>query len=357
MLDDVQLFSSGGKGFHVVLPIELFAGKTTSNLHKIYGKIVETTIAETGMTGVDLQLYRNKKQLIRLPNMKRSNGCYKVPIYWNELDKITPKNYYEFCSKPRDLLLVAAPTAPNRNLVKLFNDAVSDLHYLEKLEKFEVFENIDFEVLAGQTPSCLKHLINYENLNKGASGGWNFAKQTAARSYASGLINDEQLELFALNFQSKKQPTFVSRLAEVKAIIKSFSQQGKGFSCGYALHLLDKNPCGGCPMKSKCNDANLLHKTSLNKKHIAAVVKALKTAKGKLKQGLERNLCNSVAKGVPSRQSVNDAVSFVVKHGVDEAWAREIVQDSVDDRIRLMKSANRITNFDGLKRVSINMQK
>jgi len=354
-LESVALFISGGKGFHIVIPSDCFSAIPLPDLPSIYGIVARKIEAETGVKEFDKSLFNNYVKTIRCPNMRRANGHYKVQISWDELDEITPENYFDKCAAPRDLIKLTAPQE-NRKLMDLYLDAIFELKHEAEQAKFATIESADLALLGGQTPTCFKQLAAYENISV-EHGGWNNAKQTAARGYVSGVIGDTELELIAQNFQSTRNPTPAGRLDELKTLVTSFAKAGKVFGCGYMLQILDKNPCKGCPLKQKCGEKqtvlNLINKVSSSPKHIAALIKAIKNSTGDERSKLGHTLCKSLAKGTPAKRSVDDAVAIAVANGVDEQAARGIVQGDVDSRTKQVRAANKITDFEGLQRVNV----
>lgn len=98
-----SLFASGGKGFHVYAPLallqvgfslELARGWRDACLAFVRGNLV------TDLTDLSLYCHGNGK-LIRQANVQRSNGRFKVPMTWQELDVLDAGDYTPLCSRPR----------------------------------------------------------------------------------------------------------------------------------------------------------------------------------------------------------------------------------------------------------------
>lgn len=122
-----QLFASGGKGFHLIIPLGCFApgeaitGEQSKYLHQIY-KELALALSDGKLESLDFKVY-TKRRMFRLVNVQRENGRYKVPLTLTDLRNIDSVNYSEFCSKPRP----AIPVTPyfSEKLSELF-EQVSD---------------------------------------------------------------------------------------------------------------------------------------------------------------------------------------------------------------------------------------
>lgn len=115
-LSELNLFASGSKGFHIEIPPYLIGSQEgDTDLHNIYLNMVraifilkrqddknmpEKTISQC----IDMNMYKGGKgQLLRLPNIKRENGNYKVPVTAEEILTQEVQYFKEIVSKPRTL--------------------------------------------------------------------------------------------------------------------------------------------------------------------------------------------------------------------------------------------------------------
>ena len=98
----LKLYATGGKGFHCVVPAEIFMEKIpkagTAALPYIFRELALELVVDT----LDLRVYSGRRgRMWREPNVKRPNGKFKVPITWTELQEIDKDNYVDLCSGPR----------------------------------------------------------------------------------------------------------------------------------------------------------------------------------------------------------------------------------------------------------------
>lgn len=104
----LRLYASGGKGFHVYVPLEAFTGDwwewlsaaEMQKLPEIFKEVSNDPCIK--VPGLDHSIYnRRKGRMIREPNAKRPDGKFKVPITLDEFRNITPTLYDEYVTAPR----------------------------------------------------------------------------------------------------------------------------------------------------------------------------------------------------------------------------------------------------------------
>lgn len=108
---DMEIFATGGKGFHITVPMEvLHQGSTSAGfkyLPLVYRELAERLYVDT----LDTRIYSMKRgRMFRVANVKRPNGKYKVPITLDEAQNITTEQYEELVSNPRVLPPHLEPT-------------------------------------------------------------------------------------------------------------------------------------------------------------------------------------------------------------------------------------------------------
>jgi hypothetical protein len=147
-LDMVRLYATGGRGFHVEVPVEIFNAKPpkqgVAKLPLVYREMAYELYVDT----MDLRVYSTRKgRMWRTPGVKRENGKFKVPITADEAISMTAEDYATICSAPRPLIEPKAPVLNNRLAVmyaaaekkieaaaKRKKDTKKDLALLEKFK-------------------------------------------------------------------------------------------------------------------------------------------------------------------------------------------------------------------------------
>ncbi len=136
--DNLRYYASGGKGFHVIIPAELFGGEHGNiHLHEIYAqmvkKIISMILRHKPMTEhiqraldlsqvsevllplkdtayfdktmcIDDNFFKGGKgQLLRLPNIKRADGKYKIPVTYDEICRYSEEDFCKLVLQDREL--------------------------------------------------------------------------------------------------------------------------------------------------------------------------------------------------------------------------------------------------------------
>lgn len=109
-LHQCRLYATGGRGYHLEIPQEIFMekipAKGTIGLPGIYREMAYNLAVDT----LDLKIYSGGRgRMWRTPNVKRTNNRYKVPVTLEEMRAMTPEKCIEITSNPRAPLPVARP--------------------------------------------------------------------------------------------------------------------------------------------------------------------------------------------------------------------------------------------------------
>lgn len=102
-LDQVRIYASGKKGFHVEIPLAclMLQPKPLQRLPAVFKELAFSLYHDT----IDLAVYTAKKgRMWRVPNFQRPDGgTYKVQITLDELMAMTPTTYSAIVAQPRPL--------------------------------------------------------------------------------------------------------------------------------------------------------------------------------------------------------------------------------------------------------------
>lgn len=102
-----SLFASGGKGFHIAIPLDAICPRGlqgfSADMARVFPYICREFVMQSLITGsTDMSLYcGGNGKLLRRENIQRDNGAYKVPITWAEGLALDADAYRVVCSEPR----------------------------------------------------------------------------------------------------------------------------------------------------------------------------------------------------------------------------------------------------------------
>ena len=248
--DQLEIFASGKKGFHITVRGATFGGhRATENLPDYHKYMVSVISGRAGMKGTDLSLYNSGRgKLLRVENKARENGHYKVPITPQELRGLTAQGYEAITAQPRIRDWEIAKSTEADGMFEVYREGIT------AFEKPKVaaagISSERMKELLGETPKCVQQTVLAEN-TRPTDGAFNKAKMSLARYLASTETPEAEtlIETFAENWESSRHPTTRERVREVKSAIKCL--EGKEFSCGLILSGLDIKPCKGCALNPK----------------------------------------------------------------------------------------------------------
>lgn len=201
------LYATGGRGFHVEVPMAVFLPKIPKDgvmsLPLIYREMAYRLYVDT----LDLRVYSAKRgRMWRTPNIQRDNGKYKVPISLDEARSMTGDLYETLCQAPRryvpleqaqdgDISVVPNPHAPafSHDLALVYAEALIKVNDAAKRRKSAKADVALIQKFKGQLPPTVKAILNGEKLREDA--GWNqIAMQLAIVANALGKSHDEIVE-------------------------------------------------------------------------------------------------------------------------------------------------------------------
>ena len=96
---DIRIYFSGSKGFHVIIPAEIFSIKPDINLNKQIEKFVKFCASKSGAECIDFGIY-DRRRLFRVPgSINSKSGLYKVPVTAEQLALFSCDDLLEWAKK------------------------------------------------------------------------------------------------------------------------------------------------------------------------------------------------------------------------------------------------------------------
>lgn len=190
-LNCVRLYATGGRGFHMEIPQQMFIPKVPkggiAHLPAMYRFIANKYAVDT----LDLSIYSARKgRMWRTMGVQRTNGKYKVPITLEQAMAMTPELYDELCSVCVTQELELPEPVYSNKLGTAFKAAQDEV---ERGIKNRSKAGKDLALLAkfnGQWPPTLEAIMRGENLAHGV-GFHKIAQQLAITANALGKSAEE----------------------------------------------------------------------------------------------------------------------------------------------------------------------
>lgn len=193
-LNMLRCYLSGGRGVHILMDQAIFMPKIPSNgtphLPNIYREMVWSSAF---VDDVDMRVYSSRKgRMLRCANYKRENGQYKVSVTADEILSLTPEQYAELCSSPRNEVPVESPKfCPEFGLA--FSVAQDKVVKAAARRKSKKNQCDDLKKFGGDWPETLQLVINGVGLRDEV--GFNqVAMQVAITATALGIGEEKLIE-------------------------------------------------------------------------------------------------------------------------------------------------------------------
>lgn len=192
-LRQVQLYASGGKGFHVVIPMELFIEKPSSAGYTFLPAVYKEIAQELYVDTLDMRVYTARRgRMFRTENVLRTNGKYKVQLSVEQARSITPELYDEVTSAPGNGWQLTPPVF-NPELALLFAKAREKVKAaITKRRSSKADEKLVAQ-FAGSFPASMQMVGRGENVREGV-GFQKIATQIAITASTLGQTEQQMLD-------------------------------------------------------------------------------------------------------------------------------------------------------------------
>lgn len=159
----IRFFASGSKGFHAEIPAELFGAEAGDPLLPlIFKRIACDWAARFDLNTFDTSLYcMGKGKMWRIPNVKRSNGRYKVPLDLEELRDLDIDKIMRLTKNPRTIEAVDVDLQANEDLYELFRNARAAVYEeLQDHKDRKPLSDEERERIASMVPDCIRYILS-----------------------------------------------------------------------------------------------------------------------------------------------------------------------------------------------------
>lgn len=247
--DCLQIFLSGSKGLHVLVPESLFTGnRFLMRLPEIYKEMARDLF----VIGLDFSVYSGGRgNSFRIVNLQRHDGRYRVPITPGELAELTVEQYLELVTGPREVEVDDPQGLVVHELKALFEEAKKRVNAKPKVVL--IASSSDMEKIREPVPSCIQLLCDSQSMKSEAS--YNQAATQLASYIVRAKVDqstaDSLASRLASSAKSSKYNTPKLRRDHIEAQIRYVEHTPSfNFGCNAIRALLSKRPCEGCAIEA-----------------------------------------------------------------------------------------------------------
>ena len=122
---EIEIYFSGSKGFHVIIPEKVLGIKPSADLNRINKAIAMFLKTEIGIEYIDTGIY-DRRRVLRLPgSVNFKTGLYKVPLPFDVFDAVSLKNLREAASvRPLKNSVIRMVYAVNKKAAERFLECI-----------------------------------------------------------------------------------------------------------------------------------------------------------------------------------------------------------------------------------------
>lgn len=239
--NNMQIFFSGSKGFHILIPYKVFGFEYGKEINSQYKMLATELKSYTITKSVDTRIYDNKR-LFREPNSINSKtGFYKVQIELTDLRTMSYDDLIEYASNPKPLLLVDDKI--NKKARQAFDEFIEKA---KEKQKRSINHNVARTMLANkELLPCVKYIL----ANGAVKGGRNNTAMALASALYQRDINEERVLGIMKEWNNTKldEPLSDREIENTTRSAYRNVRDGKRYGCGA---FIDLGICiKGCPVR------------------------------------------------------------------------------------------------------------
>ena len=241
--DNIQIFFSGSKGYHIIIPYEVFGIEPSKDLNDRYKLIVTELKSYTITKSIDTRIY-DSKRLFREPNtINTKTGLYKV---YMTIDQVRDFSYNDLIDRART---PQATVEPNKEYNPKADEALNAMvNELKERQKKTINHKVARQMLQNkELLPCVKYILQ----NGAQKGGRN----NTAMALASALFQRNEDRAYVEQIMDTWNRTKLDEALperELELTVRSAFNNvndGRRYGCGA---FIDMGICvKGCPIRRK----------------------------------------------------------------------------------------------------------
>ena len=218
----IQIYYSGNKGIHLVIPATILGVEPMPLLNGIYKYIAMSVKTYSPNKTIDTQIYDNKR-LFRIPNtLHEKSHLFKIPITLDELRNLSEHDIKNLATRTRTIPVPKFYGA-NNDARKKFQQAMKEYYEVDK--EAGKNSNVRHRAILNFTPPCIQHILE----NGAEEGQRNITIACLTGFYkSSGKTLNETIELIEKWNDKNIKPTGSQ---ELKKTVKSMFNNNKMYGC------------------------------------------------------------------------------------------------------------------------------
>jgi hypothetical protein len=193
-LAQCSIYASGGKGFHITVPVACFITKPNPRGYQFLPAIYKEIANDLYVNTLDFRVYSARRgRMWRTANVKRPNGMHKVPLTVQECRDMNPDLYREVCANPRKHFQKVEEPTYCSELGLMFSRALDKVTEASKNKKKSKADANLVKKWKGDAPPSMKLLMSGQHV-AAELGFQKIAIQLSIFANAIGWKEDQLIE-------------------------------------------------------------------------------------------------------------------------------------------------------------------
>jgi len=218
----LQIYFSGNKGFHVVVPHEIFGLKPCLNINDVLKRAAMYFKVQFSAGSLDTAIY-DRRRLFRLPNsINAKSGLYKVPITPKQLHEFSKEQMVEWAKEPRQYPFIVPRYVPEA--ARQFADVVR----IRETQRAKPKKKLEIPKEKQKMLPCVDHILR-TSISKGMRNRTMVA--LASSIMQAGYTQEETQEIIE-QWNEQNDPPLAAH--ELRTTVWSAAREidnGRGWGC------------------------------------------------------------------------------------------------------------------------------
>lgn len=222
----IKFYFTGKKGFHLLIPSQVFDLRPDKNLNTYYKEIAKELNLATITNLIDTKIY-DKKRLLRLPNsINGKTGLYKVPVTYSQILSFSFEKMKEYATSPKpNIIVTVEPCEKAINRLKQIKETIEKPKVNQNRKPIEIIDINEIKNL----PDCIVEILK----NGAVEGNRNNTTIILASAFLQqGASYQDTLDLVTEWNERTNTPALPE--SEINITVASAYQQvqdGKRYGC------------------------------------------------------------------------------------------------------------------------------
>lgn len=223
--DSIEIYFSGSKGFHVIVPFESLGIEPCSDLPEKYKAIANRVKKETIYKTIDTSIYE-RKRLFRFPNsVNGKTGLYKTAMSFDYLRTANYEMICDYAAEPREVEF-AKPRYKQET-----TKAINRILLIEKMR--EMKRRHPRTIIPAEEQDILPCVAQLLEEGIGQGGRNNTCVAIASSLAQSGMERDDAVDTVLSWNDLNSPPLPKSEVVRTVHSAYQMAENGKGYGCSF----------------------------------------------------------------------------------------------------------------------------